>query len=60
MAQLHQPRPLAKRQHLQKQTRQRGQVVLAKIRDGPEVWSVVRRQHPKGNVLVEPLGNAPR
>ena len=59
VAQLHQPRPLAKRQHLQKQTRQRRQVVLAKVGDGAEVWGVIRRQHPKGDVLVEALGDAP-
>ena len=53
------PRPLAKRQHLQEQARQRRQVVLAEVGDGAKVRSVVRRQHPKGDVLVEPLGDAP-
>ena len=57
VTQLHQPRPLAKRQHLQKQPRQCCQVVLAEVGDGAEVWGVVRRQHPKGDVLVEPLGD---
>ncbi len=33
---------------------------LAKIRDGPEVRLVPRRQHPERDVLLQPLLNAPR
>ena len=56
--QLHQPRLLAQRQYLYEQARQRIQIILAKVGDGPEVRCVVRRQHPEGDVLVETLGDA--
>ena len=59
MTQLHQPRSLAQRQHLQKQTRQRGQVVLAEVANRAEVRCVVRSQHPERYVLVETLGDPP-
>ena len=58
MAQLHQSRLLTQRQHLQEQAPQRLQMVLAKVGDGAEVGSVVGRQHPEADVLVETLGNA--
>ena len=56
--QLHQTRLLAQRQYLYEQPRQRIQIILAKVGDGPEVRCVVRRQHPEGDVLVETLGDA--
>ena len=58
LSQLHQPRLLVQRQHLQKQPLQRFQVVLAKVANGAEVRRVVCRQHPEGDVLVETLGDA--
>ena len=45
--------------YLQEQTRQRIQIILAKVADGAEVRCVVRRQHSEGDVLVKPLGNPP-
>ena len=60
MAQLHQSCPLAQLQHLQEHPRQRRQMVLAKVGDSAEVGRVVGRQHPEGDVLVQPLGYAPR
>ena len=52
LPQLHQSSQLAPCQHLQEQVRQLCQVVLAKVRDGAEVRRVVRRQHPKRDVLA--------
>ena len=59
MPQLHQPCLPAQLQHLVEQTGQGCQVILAKVGDGAEVGVVVGRQHPEGDVLVEPLGHAP-
>ena len=58
--QLHGPRFQRQPQHLLEHLFQRRQVELTKVRDGPEVWLVARRQHPERDVLLQPLLNAPR
>ena len=59
-AQFDRPALQRHRQDLLEQVLERFDVDLAKVRDGPEVWLVARRQHLEGDVLLQPLLNPTR
>lgn len=58
--QFHQTRPLAELQDLDKQVGQSGQMLFPKVADRPEIRPLVRRQDPKGHILLQFPRNLPR
>lgn len=56
-AYLHRTRLQGNLQHLLEQACQGIQVSLAKIEDGAEIWLIACREHPKGDVFLQPALN---
>ena len=60
VAQLHQPRLLAKQQHLHEQPSERREVLLAKSRYAVMVGMLIARENSKRHILVRRLFDLPR